>query len=300
MNENLSIRFGSLELSNPLVAVSGTFGYGFDYEPVIPPEIFGAIVVKGTSLEPWPGNPPPRIVETPAGMLNAIGLENPGVEVLVEEYLPRLAARDVRVIVNVVGKTVEEYVGVARRLQGIEGVDALELNVSCPNVKAGGMSFGTSPAAIDNLVGAVRAATDAPLIVKLTPNVTDIAEVARAAEEAGADAISLINTLLGMAIDVDAGKPVLANVVGGLSGPAVRPVALRCVYQVRAATSLPILGLGGVASAEDVIAFIMAGASAVGIGTALFADPLAPHRILSDLAAYRARYDEWPVGRAHL
>ena len=300
MNENLSIRFGSLELSNPLVAVSGTFGYGFDYEPVIPPEIFGAIVVKGTSLEPWPGNPPPRIVETPAGMLNAIGLENPGVEVLVEEYLPRLAARDVRVIVNVVGKTVEEYVGVAGRLQGIEGVDALELNVSCPNVKAGGMSFGTSPAAIDNLVGAVRAATDAPLIVKLTPNVTDIAEVARAAEEAGADAISLINTLLGMAIDVDAGKPVLANVVGGLSGPAVRPVALRCVYQVRAATSLPILGLGGVASAEDVVAFIMAGASAVGIGTALFADPLAPRRILSDLAAYRARYDEWPVGRAHL
>ncbi len=300
MNENLSIRFGSLELSNPLVAVSGTFGYGFDYEPVIPPEIFGAIVVKGTSLEPWPGNPPPRIVETPAGMLNAIGLENPGVEVLVEEYLPRLAARDVRVIVNVVGKTVEEYVGVAGRLQGIEGVDALELNVSCPNVKAGGMSFGTSPAAIDNLVGAVRAATDAPLIVKLTPNVTDIAEVARAAEEAGADAISLINTLLGMAIDVDAGKPVLANVMGGLSGPAVRPVALRCVYQVRAATSLPILGLGGVASAEDVVAFIMAGASAVGIGTALFADPLAPRRILSDLAAYRARYDEWPVGRAHL
>ena len=300
MNENLSIRFGSLELSNPLVAVSGTFGYGFDYEPVIPPEIFGAIVVKGTSLEPWPGNPPPRIVETPAGMLNAIGLENPGVEVLVEEYLPRLAARDVRVIVNVVGKTVEEYVGVAGRLQGIEGVDALELNVSCPNVKAGGMSFGTSPAAVDNLVGAVRAATDAPLIVKLTPNVTDIAEVARAAEEAGADAISLINTLLGMAIDVDAGKPVLANVMGGLSGPAVRPVALRCVYQVRAATSLPILGLGGVASAEDVVAFIMAGASAVGIGTALFADPLAPRRILSDLAAYRARYDEWPVGRAHL
>ncbi len=299
MTRNLAIQFGSLALKNPLVAVSGTFGYGFDYEPVLCPEDFGAIVVKGTSITPWPGNPPPRIVETPSGMLNAIGLENPGVDVLIEEYLPRLAARDTRIIVNVVGKTVDEYVAVAERLRGHEAVDALELNISCPNVDAGGMSFGTSPSETERLVGAVRDVTGAPLIVKLTPNITDIAGIARAAESAGADALSLINTLLGMAIDVEAEKPVLANVVGGLSGPAIRPVALRCVYQVRAATSLPIMGLGGVESAQDVLAFILAGASAVGIGTAIFRDPRLPEQIIHDLQAYRARYDAWPVGRAH-
>ncbi len=299
MKRGLSTQFAGMELSNPLVAVSGTFGYGFDYEPLVPPETFGAVVVKGTSLEPWPGNPPPRIVETPAGMLNSIGLENPGVDVFLREYLPRLSERDTRVIVNVVGKTVEEYVEVSRRLRGVSGVDALELNISCPNVRAGGMSFGTSAAAIEELVGSVRDATDATLIVKLTPNVTDLAEMVRAAEGAGADAISLINTLLGMEIDVERGEPVLANVVGGLSGPAIRPVALRCVYQARAATSLPILGLGGVSSARDVLAFIMAGATAVGIGTAMFADPLAPARIVDELRTYRAKFDEWPVGRAH-
>ncbi len=299
MKTDLSIRFGELELANPLVAVSGTFGYGFDYEPIIPPETFGAVVVKGTSLEPWPGNAPPRIVETPSGMLNAIGLENPGVDVLIEEYLPRLAERDTKVIVNVVGRTVDGYVGVAEKLDQRPEVHALELNVSCPNVDAGGMSFGTSPEAVAELIGATRRVTQKPLIVKLTPNVTDITVVARAAEEAGADALSLINTLLGMAIDTETGRPILANVVGGLSGPAIRPVALRCVYQARAATNLPIMGLGGVSSAEDVVAFIMAGASAVGIGTAMFADPRTPGRIVEELKEYRSRYDEWPIGRAH-
>lgn len=297
---DLRVQLGPLSLKNPLVALSGTFGFGLDYGDMLPPETFGAVIVKGTSLQPWSGNPPPRIVETSSGMLNAIGLENPGVQEVIEVHLPPLLRCDTAAIVNVVGKTVSEYVAVARELDGIEGLSALELNISCPNVAAGGMSFGVCPDTASELVSSVRAVTDLPLLVKLTPNVTDIAGLARAVEEAGADVISLINTLAGMEIDVEAQRPVLGNVFGGLSGPAIRPVALRCVWQVYEAVQIPVLGLGGAGSFRDVIAFMLAGASAVGLGTALFSDPSLPGSILAQLSEYRADGRDWPVGDAHI
>ncbi len=297
---DLRVQLGPLSLKNPLVALSGTFGFGSDYGDMLPPETFGAVIVKGTSLQPWSGNPPPRIVETSSGMLNAIGLENPGVQEVIEVHLPPLLRCDTAAIVNVVGKTVSEYVAVARELDGIEGLSALELNISCPNVAAGGMSFGVCPDTASELVSSVRAVTDLPLLVKLTPNVTDIAGLARAVEEAGADVISLINTLAGMEIDVEAQRPVLGNVFGGLSGPAIRPVALRCVWQVYEAVQIPVLGLGGAGSFRDVIAFMLAGASAVGLGTALFSDPSLPGSILAQLSEYRADGRDWPVGDAHI
>ncbi len=296
---DLSVQLGRLTLKNPLVALSGTYGFGADYGDILPPETFGAVIVKGTSLEPWSGNPPPRIFETPSGMLNAIGLENPGVREVMEVHLPPLLLLDTAIVVNVVGKAISEYVSVARELDGVRGLAGLELNISCPNVAAGGMSFGTCPATAARLVSSVREVTDLPLLVKLTPNVTDIAGIARAVEEAGADVISLINTLAGMEIDVEAARPVLGNVFGGLSGPAIRPVALRCVWQVYEAVEIPVLGLGGVCSFRDVIAFMLAGAGAVGLGTALFSDPSLPDCILRRLTEYRADGRDWPVGGAH-
>ncbi len=296
---DMSTELGPLRLKNPLVAVSGTFGYGEDYGEMLPPDTFGAVVVKGTAPEPWCGNPPPRICETPSGMLNAIGLQNPGVKRVIAEYLPVLEELDTTVVVNVVGRTVEDYVRVAEELTGVGGVDALELNISCPNVEAGGMAFGTSPAAVESLVAEVRRVTDLPLLVKLSPNVTDIGQIARAAERGGADIVSLINTLLGMEIDVQSARPVLGNTVGGLSGPAIRPVALRCVWQVREATDLPILGMGGVACARDVIAFMLAGASAVGMGTMIFSDPSLPGTVLRDLQQWYEREGRPTVGAAH-
>lgn len=299
MSPDLSVQLGPLYLNNPLVAASGTFGYGLDYGEILPPELFGAITLKGTSPDRWPGNPPPRVTETPSGMLNAIGLENPGMQEVLDVHLPALADRDVTVLLNVVGRTVEEYLEVARRAGESRRIDALELNISCPNVRAGGMSFGTSAESASRLVRAVRDVTDLPLLVKLTPNVTDIVEIALAVQEAGADVISLINTLTGMEIDVDNERPLLGNVFGGLSGPAIRPVALRCVWQVYEAVDVPILGMGGAMSARDILAFMMAGATAVGMGTGTFSDPSAVRRIVQDLAAYRSAVGDWPIGRAH-
>ncbi len=298
---DLDVSLGPLQLKNPLVAVSGTFGYGYDYGELLPPDTFGAIVLKGTAPEPWPGNPPPRVVETPSGMLNSIGLQNPGVDELCDEYLPRLAGEDVVVIVNVVGRTVKDYCHVARRVSECGGADAIELNISCPNVKAGGMSFGTDPQQAADLTASVREVSDLPLIVKLTPNVTDIAEIAAAVQSSGADIISLINTLLGMEIDVEQASPRLGAVFGGLSGPAIRPVALRCVWEVYRAVSVPLLGMGGASTARDVLAFMMAGASAVGMGTALFAQPDGVQETLQQLRKFRQSCGEfdWPVGRAH-
>ena len=283
---DLSVEVAGIRLKNPVMTASGTFGYGREYSGCVDLNALGAVVVKGTSLHPWPGNPPPRVVETPAGMLNAIGLENPGVDCLIRDHLPWLRNFDVPVIINVAGKTVAEYAEVARRLDGEPGVAGLELNVSCPNVKEGGLAFGTDPLMIQEVTRAVRRVTRLPLIVKLSPNVTSITEMARAAEDAGADALSLINALLGMAIDIRKRRPVLGNVVGGLSGPAVKPVALRMVWQVAEATRLPIVGLGGIMTAEDALEFIMAGATAVAVGTASFVNPGATAEVVDGLRRF--------------
>lgn len=290
MKPDLSVDLAGITLANPVLVASGTFGYGREYADLIDLNSLGGIIVKGTALEPWPGNPPPRVVETPAGMLNAIGLQNPGVEHFLREDLPYLREVEARVIVNIVGRTVEEYRGVAERLQGQPGVDGLELNISCPNVKAGGMAFGTDAEMTYSAVRAVRQSTSLPLLVKLSPNVTRITDTARAAVEAGADGISLINTLLGMAIDPETRRPVLANTVGGLSGPAIMPVALRMVWEVAQEVEVPLLGMGGINSPEDTVSFILAGARAVAVGTGLFYDPGLPARILSGLSDYMTRH----------
>ena len=247
-------------------------------------------MVKGLSLNPQPGNPPPRICETPAGMLNAIGLQNVGVRAFIEEKLPLLRRWDTRIIANIYGHDCEEYAEVARCLNDAEGVDGIELNISCPNVKKGGMAFGTDPVETRNVVRTVRRVCKLPLIVKLSPNVTDITEFARVAEGEGADALSLINTLLGMAIDIHRKKPRLANVMGGLSGPAIRPVALRMVYQVAQAVKIPLIGMGGIMNAEDAVSFLLAGASAVAIGTANFVDPMTPLKVIQGIRDYMIQY----------
>lgn len=287
---DLRVSIGSLELRSPVMPASGTFGSGREYADLVDLSRLGAIVTKGVSLEPWPGNPQPRIVETASGMLNSIGLQNPGVEAFCADDLPWLAERSLAVIVNVSGHSIDEYVAVAERLDREPAVSALELNVSCPNVDAGGMQFGTSCEAAAAVTAAVRAVTSKPLIVKLSPNVGDIAAIARAVEETGADAVSLINTLLGMAIDVETQRPVLARRVGGLSGPAIKPVALRMVWDVYEAVQVPVIGMGGIATAHDAIEFMLAGATAVAVGTANFVDPAAMTRILDGVEAYcRAR-----------
>lgn len=279
MAVDLSTNLGELKLSNPILTASGTFGYGFEYEDFTDLNNLGGFIVKGTTLEPRQGNPYPRMAETPSGMLNAVGLQNPGVDHFIEHTWPRYGALESKVIVNVSGARVEDYVACAERLAALDGLQAIELNISCPNVKQGGMAFGTTCEGAKAVTAAVRNVWKRHLMVKLSPNVTNIVEIAQAVADGGADSISLINTLMGMAVDVERRRPVLSTVTGGLSGPAVKPVALRMVWQVAKAVDVPIVGLGGICSATDVIEFIMAGASAVQIGTYNFVDPAAAGNI---------------------
>jgi dihydroorotate dehydrogenase (NAD+) catalytic subunit len=287
---DLSIRIGSLVLKNPLIAASGCFGYGVEYADFVDLSSLGAVAVKGLFLSEREGHPPPRIVETPAGMLNAIGLQGIGVRRFVDEKLPELRARKAAVIVNVCGTTLDEYVEVSRILSDAEGVAAIELNISCPNIKEGGIQFGCSLTGTFDVVSAVRKVTRLPVVPKLTPNVTDVSSFAKAAEEAGADAVSLVNTFLAMVIDVESRRPKISNVVGGLSGPAIRPIAVRMVYECRQAVKIPIIGMGGIADARDVLEFMIAGATAVQVGTANFVDPLIWPKLLDGLRDYMDRH----------
>jgi dihydroorotate dehydrogenase (NAD+) catalytic subunit len=280
---DLRVSVAGLDLRNPVVTASGTFASGREYADFVDLSRLGAVVTKGVSLEPWAGNDSPRIAETASGMLNSIGLQNPGVEAFVAGDLAWLASRDVPVIVNVSGHCVAEYAAVAERLDAVDTVAALEVNISCPNVDAGGMAFGTDRSVAAEVTAAVRGVTRKPIIVKLSPNVTDIADIARAVEAAGADAVSLINTLLGMAIDARTRRPKLARVVGGLSGPAVKPIALRMVWQVHRAVAVPVVGMGGIMTGEDAIEFMLAGATAVAVGTANFVDPTSALRVLDGM-----------------
>jgi dihydroorotate dehydrogenase (NAD+) catalytic subunit len=282
---DLSVDFAGIRLKNPVLTASGTFGYGEEFADFVDLNRLGGVIVKGISLKPIKGNPPPRIWETPSGMLNAIGLENPGVDVFLAEKLPYLRNYDTAVIVNMFGYSLDEYVAVAERLDSARGVAGIEVNISCPNVKAGGMAFGTDLAATFELLSAIRKATRLPLIAKLSPNVTDVTAFARAAQDAGCDGLSLINTLLGMAIDVRCRKPRLANCTGGLSGPAIRPVAVRMVWQAARAVPLPIIGMGGIMTGEDALEFILAGASAIAVGTANFVNPRATLDVLDGMTA---------------
>ena len=287
---DLSVEIGRLRLENPVIAASGCFGYGVEYADAVDLSSLGAIVVKGLFLSEREGHPAPRIVETPAGMLNAIGLQGIGVRRFVDEKLPELRGRRATVIVNVCGTTLDEYVEVSRILSDAEGVAAIELNISCPNIKEGGIQFGCSLHGTHDVVAAVRRVTRLPLIPKLTPNVTDVASFARAAEEAGADAVSLVNTFLAMAIDVETRRPRLSNVVGGLSGPAIRPIAVRMVYECRQSVRIPIVGMGGIADARDAIEFMIAGATAVQVGTANFVDPFIWAKLLDGMREYGERH----------
>lgn len=283
---DLGVELAGLKLKNPVMTASGTFGFGEAYTDFFSPEALGAIVVKGVTLQPRQGNPLPRLVETPSGLLNAIGLENPGVEEVIATYLPPLAGYNVPVVVNIAGNTIEEYGEIAARLSTCPVVQGIEVNISCPNVKKGGMAFGSQPETAAQVIRMVKARTNLPVIAKLSPNVTDIVEMALAVEEAGADALSLINTLLGMAIDLKKQKPVLANITGGLSGPAVKPVAVRMVWQVAQQVKIPIVGLGGILTAEDALEFIMAGATAVAIGTGQFVNPRCCVEVIAGLEQY--------------
>jgi dihydroorotate dehydrogenase (NAD+) catalytic subunit len=288
---DLSVRIGSLTLKNPIAAASGCFGYGVEYADVVDLSSLGAVVTKGLFLEAREGHPAPRIVETPAGMLNAIGLQGIGARRFVEEKLPELRARRATVIVNVCGTTLDEYVEVSRVLSDAEGVAAIELNISCPNIKEGGIQFGCSLPGTAAVVSAVRKVTRLPIMPKLTPNVTDVASFARAAEDAGADAVSLVNTFLAMVIDVESRTPKISNVVGGLSGPAIRPIAVRMVHECRQAVKIPIVGMGGIASARDVLEFMIAGANAVQVGTANFVDPFIWPKLIDGIEDYLRRHE---------
>jgi dihydroorotate dehydrogenase (NAD+) catalytic subunit len=287
---DLSVSLGRLTLVNPLIAASGCFGYGVEYAEAVDLSTLGGVAVKGLFLAEREGHPPPRIVETPAGMLNAIGLQGIGVHRFVREKLPELRDRRAVVFVNICGTTLDEYCEVARVLSDHDGIAAIELNISCPNIKEGGITFGCSLTGTHAVVSAVRKVTTLPVIPKLTPNVTDVASFARAAEDAGADAVSLVNTFLAMAIDVHTRRPKLSNIVGGLSGPAIRPIAVRMVYECRQAVKLPIIGMGGIARADDVLEFMIAGASAVQVGTANFVDPFIWPKLLDGLRAYMAQH----------
>jgi dihydroorotate dehydrogenase (NAD+) catalytic subunit len=288
---DLSLTIGSLTLANPLIAASGCFGYGVEYADVVDLATLGGVAVKGLFLAEREGHAPPRIVETPSGMLNAIGLQGIGVHRFIDERLPELRRRRAVVIVNICGTTLDEYVEVARILSDAAGVHALELNISCPNIKEGGITFGCSLPGTHAVVSAVRKVTRLPIIPKLTPNVTDVASFAKAAEEAGADAVSLVNTFLAMAIDVHTRRPKLTNIVGGLSGPAIRPIAVRMVYECRRAVKIPIVGMGGIATADDVLEFMIAGANAVQVGTMNFADPFIWTKLLDGVRAYMATHE---------
>ena len=282
---DLSLELCGVKLKNPVIAASGTFGFGREFDELYDISALGGISVKGLSLKPRTGNPPSRIAETPSGMLNSVGLQNPGVQSFIEHDLPWLLTKDIAVIANITGTSVEEYVGMAEVLAPT-GVHLLEMNISCPNVHEGGVAFGVKPESVYAITKAVKAAAKQPLIVKLTPNVADITENALAAQEAGADAISMINTLTGIAVDVQRRRMILENNTGGLSGPAVRPVALRMVWQSAAKVSIPIIGMGGIETGEDAAAFMLCGAKAVMVGTANFTDPFACPRIVKELDAY--------------
>ena len=285
-NIDLKVKIGSLTLKNPVMTASGTFGYGDESAEFVDVNKLGAIVVKGLSLRPKQGNPPPRIVETPSGMLNAIGLQNIGIDKFIKQKMPFLRECKTKVIANFFGDSIDEYVMAAEKLSSVKGIDALEMNISCPNKQAGWIIFGTDPNVTGRVVRAVRKSTKLPLIVKLSPNVTDISHMAQISEDAGADALSLINTLSGMAIDIQSRKPKLANITGGLSGPAIKPVALRMVWECFMKVKIPIIGMGGIISSDDAIEFILAGATAVAVGTANFINPA----ITSDIIRGMKRY----------
>ncbi|MBO5849866.1 MAG: dihydroorotate dehydrogenase [Paludibacteraceae bacterium] len=287
---NTTVKIGQLELKNPVLTASGTFGYGLEFADFIDLNRLGGFIVKGTTLHHREGNPYPRMAETPSGMLNAVGLQNKGVDYFIENIYPKLTGLNTNVIVNVSGSCIEDYVATAEKINALEHIPAIELNISCPNVKQGGMAFGTSAKAAEEVVAAVRNVYQKTLIVKLSPNVTDITEIARAAESAGADSVSLINTLLGMAIDAEKRKPILSTITGGLSGACVKPIALRMVWQVSKAVNIPIIGLGGVMNATDAIEFLLAGASAVQIGTANFIDPAVTVKVVEGIEAYMQRH----------
>ncbi len=288
-NPTLKIQIAGVELKNPVMTASGTFGSGKEYSEFVDLNKLGAVIVKGVSSTAWKGNPSPRIAETYGGMLNAVGLQNPGVDVFIKEDIPFLRQYDTKIIVNVSGKTIQEYCEVAEKLSHAD-VDLVELNISCPNVKEGGITFGTNTAMVEQVVKEVKRYCKQPLIVKLSPNVTDITEIAKAAVSAGADALSLINTLLGMAIDIHKRKPILGNGMGGLSGPAIKPVAVRMVYQVAKAVEVPLIGMGGIMNGEDAIEFILAGATGVAVGTANFTNPTATIDVLQGIENYMQRY----------
>jgi len=283
---NLTTSLGKLTLKNPVLVASGTFGYGLEYQQIVGLEKLGALVLKTITLKPREGNPPPRIWETPSGILNAIGLQNVGIDNFLDVKLPLLKKYDVPIIINIAGESIDEYVELANRFDGFKEIAAIELNVSCPNVKKGGMRFGEDREAVAELVRAVRKATKKVLITKLTPNVTDISAIARSAEGAGSDVLSLVNTFLGMAIDTNSRRPRLAYITGGLSGPAIRPIAVRMVWQVAKVVKIPIIGMGGITSLENALEFIIAGASAISIGTANFVNPNTPVEIIEGLTRY--------------
>lgn len=286
---DLSVNIGELRLKNPVLTASGTFGYGEEFADFVDLERLGGFIVKGTTLNPRDGNPYPRMAETPAGMLNAVGLQNKGVDYFIGHIYPRIKDLDTNVLVNLSGSSIEDYVAAAEKLAGLERVPAIELNISCPNVKAGGMAFGTSCEAAGRVVAAVRRAYPKTLVVKLSPNVTDIASIAKAVEAEGADAVSLINTLLGMAVNAETQRPVLSTVTGGLSGACVKPIALRMVWQVYHAVKVPIIGLGGIMNTTDAIEFFLAGATAIQVGTANFINPRVTMEIVDGIAAYLER-----------
>lgn len=286
----MAVNIGGIRMKNPVMVASGTFGYGPEYADLVDLDMLGAIVVKGIRAEPWEGNPTPRTVEVPGGLLNAIGLQNPGAERFIAEYLPFLRRFDVPVIVNIWGRTIKEYEQVAERFKGVKGVSGLEINISCPNIKKGGLAFGTDPKRMAEVISAVRKKTKLPLIPKLSPSVPDIAVFARVAEDCGADAISLINTLPAMVIDIETRRPVLANVVGGLSGPAIHPVAVKLVWEAAKAVKIPVIGIGGVTDARSAIELMIAGASAVAVGTANFTDPTTPVRVIEGIEQYLKKH----------
>lgn len=280
-----------MRLKNPVMTASGTYGFGEEYADLVDLSRLGGIVVKGTTLEPRQGNPYPRMVETPSGMINAVGLQNKGVDYLVEHIYPRIKDYDTALVVNVSGRTVEDYAAVCERLRPLDRIAAVEINISCPNVKQGGMSWGTTTDGCESVVSACRRAWDRTMIVKLTPNVTDIAEIARAAEAAGADSVSLVNTFLGMAIDVERRRPYLSTITGGLSGAAIRPIAVRMVWQVAQAVKVPVIGLGGIMNGRDAVEFLLAGATAVQIGTANFIDPQVTVKVVDYIQDYMQRHN---------
>lgn len=288
---NISVDIGGLRLKNPVMTASGTFSYGAEFKDLMDLNRLGAIIVKGLSPQPQKGNPPPRIVETACGMLNAIGLENVGIDAFITEKLPFLETLDAPVIANIYGQTVEDYAHLATRIEQVGGIDGIELNISCPNVKSGGVAFGVDPDVAESVVARVREKSTKPLMVKLSPNVTDVVQIARRVEAGGADSISLINTITGMTVDLEARKPILANITGGLSGPAIKPIALRMVWQVAGAVDIPVIGIGGIMTAQDALEFILVGATAIQVGTANFVNPAAAVEIIDGMQAYLEAHD---------